>query len=106
MVDVSPLQEYSETGNILQTIIEIGYIPVIMQPERTTYWNMDHFIRLHDIGCKFMGSLYSFHGYNGDTALLHSLELYQRGWYDYYCSGMEDTKVMHYSEDFWNRNDR
>ncbi|RGN33243.1 CpsB/CapC family capsule biosynthesis tyrosine phosphatase [Bacteroides oleiciplenus] len=104
LVDVSPLQEYTNTWRLLEATIQAGFIPVLMQPERVTYWRIGDFARLNKMGCKFMGSLYSLHGYNGDTALMHSEYLRQRDWYDYYCSGMEDTKVMRYVEQWHIKN--
>ena len=100
LVDVSPVTEYAGTWEALEEIIQAGYVPVVMQPERVTYWNMPDFERLLAMGCKLMGNLYSLYGYHGDDALYYSRRLRLQKAYDSYWSGMEDTKVMRYIEDF------
>lgn len=100
LVDVSPVTEYAGAWEVLDGIIRAGYVPVVMQPERVTYWDMLDFERLLAMGCKLMGNLYSLYGYHGDDALYYSRRLRLQKAYDSYWSGMEDTKVMRYIEDF------
>lgn len=98
LVDVSPLKESADMWRMLEAIVEAGYTPIVMQPERTIYWSMEDFFRLKEMGCQLMLNLYSLFGYNGDEALNYSRMLLQKEMYTYLCSGMEDTKVMRYSE--------
>jgi tyrosine-protein phosphatase YwqE len=100
IVDVSPLQEHKHTWKMIGEIIEAGYIPILIQPERTTYWKEDDFLRLKESGVRLMMNLYSLFGYNGDNALMYSRWMLSEGMYDYMCSGMEDTRIMKYSENF------
>ena len=98
LVDVSPLKEPTNLWGILETIVQAGYTPVVMQPERTIYWCTEDFLRLKEMGCRLMLNQYSLFGYNGDEALNYSRMLLKKEIYTYLCSGMEDTKVMRYSE--------
>lgn len=98
LVDVSPLKEAADMWRMLEAIVEAGYTPIVMQPERTIYWCTEDFFRLKEMGCQLMLNLYSLFGYNGDEALNYSRMLLQKEMYTYLCSGMEDTKVMRYSE--------
>lgn len=100
LVDVHPLQKNNDCEKMLDSVLAAGYIPVIIQPERTRYWGTEDFIKLKEKGCKLMMNLYSFFGYNGDGALNYSRMLIKRKLYNYVFSGMEDTKTMHYSENF------
>lgn len=100
IIDVSPLQAHVGTSDMIKATIEAGYTPILAQPERTVYWEEEDFLRLKEAGCKFMLNLYSLFGYNGDYALMYSRWMLSEGMYDYACSGMEDTKIMHYSERF------
>lgn len=100
LVDVHPLKNDSRIWEMLDSALTAGYIPVIMQPERTVYWYTEDFIRLKEKGCRLMMNLYSFFGYNGDEALNYSRMLIRKNLYAYVFSGMEDTKIMHYSERF------
>lgn len=97
-VEVPPLKEIHDYWQMLEAIIELGYTPIVMQPERTEYWTIEDCTRLKQIGCRFMLNLYSLFGYNGDGALFVSRMLLEKGMYTYLFSGMEDTKVMYYSE--------
>lgn len=99
LVDVSPVTEYAATWKRLDEIIQTGYVPMVMQPERVTYWDIPDFEHLLTMGCKLMGNLYSLYGYNGDMALRYSRALRLQNAYNSYWSGMEDTKVMRYIED-------
>lgn len=100
LVDVHPLRNNSKTWEMLDTALAAGYTPVIMQPERTIYWGTEEFVKLKEKGCRLMMNLYSFFGYNGDEALNYSRMLIRRNLYTYIFSGMEDTKIMRYSECF------
>lgn len=100
IVDVSPSEEYVRSGILIDETVKAGYIPVIIQPERTTYWNKGDFTRLKEAGAQLMLNLYSLFGYHGDNALLYSRWMLSKGMYDYVCSGIEDTKNMWYSEKF------
>lgn len=100
LVDVSPLKEVADCWCMLEAILQAGYTPVVMQPERTIYWCTEDFFRLKEMGCKLMLNLYSLFGYNGDEALVYSRMLLGKEMYTYLCSGMEDMKVMRYSELF------
>ena len=91
LVDVSPLQQPEGLSEMIHAICRSGYIPVLMQPERSLYW---------ESGCRLMLNLYSLFGYNGDGALNYSRMLLRKEWYTYLCSGREDTKVMRYGESF------
>ena len=85
---------------MLDAALAAGYTPVIMQPERTIYWGTEEFVKLKEKGCRLMMNLYSFFGYNGDEALNYSRMLIRRNLYTHVFSGMEDTKIMRYSECF------
>lgn len=98
LVDVSPLEAMDDYWGKLDKIIKSGYVPIVMEPERTEYWENGDFVKLKDIGCQFTLNIYSLFGYNGDKALLYSRELLENGMYTYLFSGMEDPKVMYYSE--------
>ena len=98
LVDVSPLKEADGLWQMLESALRAGYTPVVMQPERTVYWGTEHFVRLTKMGCKLMLNLYSLFGYNGDEALNYSRLLLKKKMYTYLFSGMEDTKVMRFSE--------
>ena len=100
IIDVSPLQENEQTWDMIEEIINAGYKPILMQPERTIYWGKNDFIRLREVGVQLMLNTYSLFGYNGDSALMHSRWLLSKGMYDYVSSGIEDTKIMRYSENF------
>ena len=100
LVDVSPLEKNEYIWETLKAISRAGYTPIIMQPERTTYWQEEDFRRLRGEGARLMLNLYSLFGYNGDEALMYSRWMLSEGMYDYVCSGMEDTKIMRYSERF------
>lgn len=100
LIDVHPLLKNDSFWEVLDSIINIGYIPVVMQPERSIYWGTEDFVRLKEKGCKLMMNLYSFFGYNGDDALNYSRMLLRRDLYTYAFSGIEDNKIMHYSEYF------
>ena len=100
LVDVHPLRNNSKTWEMLDTALAAGYTPVIMQPERTIYWGTEEFVKLKEKGCRLMMNLYSFFGYNGDEALNYSRMLIRRNLYTHVFSGMEDTKIMRYSECF------
>jgi tyrosine-protein phosphatase YwqE len=100
IIDVSPLQEYGCTWKMIGEIIDTGYVPILVQPERTTYWKEDDFLLLKESGVQLMMNQYSLFGYNGDNALMYSRWMLSEGMYDYMCSGMEDTKIMRYSENF------
>ena len=98
LVDASPLKEPNDIWYILEAIVQTGYTPVVMQPERTTYWYTEDFFRLKEMGCQLMLNLYSLFGYHGDEALNYSRMLLSKEMYTYICSGMEDVKMMRYSE--------
>lgn len=98
LVDVSPLKELADVWSVLEAIVQAGYTPIVMQPERTVYWCTADFFRLKEMGCQLMLNQYSLFGYNGDEALNYSRMLLKKEMYTYLCSGMEDTKVMRYSE--------
>lgn len=100
LVDVHPLLKNDKFWEVLDAILDAGYTPVVMQPERSIYWGTEDFVRLKEKGCKLMMNLYSFFGYNGDDALIYSRMLLRRDLYTYAFSGIEDTKIMHYSEYF------
>ncbi len=100
IVDVSPIKEEKDYLRMLERILDKGYIPVIVQPERTIYWGDSDYSRLKELGCKLILNLYSLFGYNGDYALMYSRELLFHNMYDYLFSGIEDTKIMHYSQNF------
>lgn len=100
IIDVSPLQEYERTWKVISEIISVGYKPILVQPERTTYWKKEEFKRLREAGVQLMLNTYSLFGYNGDNALMYSRWMLSKGMYDYVCSGIEDTKIMRYSEKF------
>ncbi len=100
LVDVHPLQNDREVWKMLDATLASGYLPVIMQPERTVYWGTEDFIRLKEMGCGMMMNLYSFFGYNGDEALNYSRILARKNMYTHVFSGMEDTKIMRYNEHF------
>ena len=90
LVDVSPLQQPKGLSEMIHAIYRSGYIPVLMQPERSLYWGTEDYLHLRESGF----------GYNGDGALNYSRMLLRREWYTYLCSGREDTKVMRYGESF------
>lgn len=98
LVDVSPLTEPADLWGMLEASVQVGYMPVVMQPERTIYWCTEDFFRLKEMGCRLMLNRYSLFGYNGDEALNYSRMLLRKEMYSYLCSGMEDTKVMRYSK--------
>lgn len=100
IVDVSPMQIHKDTFVLLDVIQKAGYIPVVVQPERTMYWSEDDFLRLKQSGAQLMLNLYSLFGYNGDQALAYSRWMLSEKMYTYVCSGMEDTRIMWYSERF------
>lgn len=100
ITDVSPLQSHSSTFDMLGEIRNAGYIPVVVQPERTTYWREEDFIRLQKSGVQLMLNLYSLFGFHGDNALMYSRWMLSKGMYTYVCSGIEDTKLMRYIENF------
>lgn len=100
LVDVHPLQNNNEIWKMLDATLTNGYVPVIMQPERTVYWGTEDLIQLKEMGCRMMMNLYSFFGYNGDEALNYSRMLIRKNLYTHVFSGMEDTKIMRYSEHF------
>lgn len=50
------------------------------------------------MGCQLMLNGYSLFGYHGDEALNNSRMLLKKEMYTYLCSGVEDVKVMRYSE--------
>lgn len=100
LVDVSPLQQPEGLSEMIHAICRSGYIPVLMQPERSLYWGTEDYLHLRESGCRLMLNLYSLFGYNGDGALNYSRMLLRKEWYTYLCSGREDTKVMRYGESF------
>jgi len=100
LVDVSPLQQPKGFSEMIHAICRSGYIPVLMQPERSLYWGTEDYLHLRESGCRLMLNLYSLFGYNGDGALNYSRMLLRKEWYTYLCSGREDTKVMRYGESF------
>lgn len=100
IIDVSPLENHEQMWNMIDEIIHTNYKPILIQPERTTYWKKEDFIRLREAGVQFMLNTYSLFGYNGDNALMYSRWMLSEGMYDYICSGIEDTKIMRYSENF------
>lgn len=79
LVDVSPLKESADLWRMLEAIVQAGYTPVVMQPERTVYWCTEDFFRLKEMGCQLMLNLYSLFGYNGDEALNYSRMLLKKG---------------------------
>ena len=100
LVDMSPLQQPEGLSEMIHAICRSGYIPVLMQPERSLYWGTEDYLHLRESGCRLMLNLYSLFGYNGDGALNYSRMLLRKEWYTYLCSGREDTKVMRYGESF------
>ena len=96
----SPLQQPEGLSEMIHAICQSGYIPVLMQPERSLYWGTEDYLHLRESGCRLMLNLYSLFGYNGDGALNYSRMLLRKEWYTYLCSGREDTKVMRYGESF------
>lgn len=100
ITDASPLHHHPNTFKMLEAIRKAGYVPVLIQPERTTYWNEDDFIRLERAGVQLMLNLCSLYGYHGDYALMHSRWMLSKGMYTYVCSGIEDMKTMRHSENF------
>lgn len=100
ITDVSPLQSHKNTFDLLEEIQKAGYVPILVQPERTTYWREEDFIQVKKTGAQLMLNLYSLFGYHGDNALMYSRWMLSKGMYTYVCSGIEDTKTMRYSENF------
>lgn len=69
LVDVSPLKQPKDFSRDDSCHLPVGYIPVLMQPERSLYWGTEDYLHLRESGCRLMLNLYSLFGYNGDGAL-------------------------------------
>ena len=100
LADLSPITKPENLWKMIDTTIEKGYTPILVQPERYEYCHMEEFMKFKEHGCKLMLNVFSLAGYNGQTALYYSLMLLQKEMYSFATSGIEDKKTMRYTDDF------
>lgn len=81
LVETSSVSPPINLWEVLETMLKMGYRPLVAHPERYRYMERSDYARLHEMGCLFQMNLPSIVGFYGESARNRAMDLLDKGWY-------------------------
>ncbi|MGN1210579.1 MAG: tyrosine-protein phosphatase [Candidatus Cryptobacteroides sp.] len=94
LVETSTMYAPVNLHNLLQNVMNAGYIPLFAHPERYRYLSMDDYGRLHKMGVRFQLNYPSLTGFYGETSHKKALYILKHGWYSATGSDCHSLNAM------------